>query len=59
MAPPTRMATKLYYGMEHNGRLWTAETNYTATGHLTVLAFDPESGESAELDTRWRNGWWL
>ena len=47
---PTRMATKLYYGMEHNGRLWTAETNYTATGHLTVRAFDPESGESAELD---------
>lgn len=47
---PTRMVTKLYYGMEHNGRLWTAETNYTATGHLTVRAFDPESGESAELD---------
>lgn len=56
---PTRMATKLYYGMEHNGRLWTAETNYTATGHLTVLAFDPESGESAELDipvAEWLDG---
>lgn len=56
---PTRMATKLYYGMEHNGRLWTAETNYTATGHLTVRAFDPESGESAELDipvAEWLDG---
>ncbi len=56
---PTRMATKLYYGMEHNGRLWTAETNYTATGHLTVLAFDPESGEIAELDipvAEWLDG---
>ena len=56
---PTRMASKLYYGMEHNGRLWTAETNYTATGHLTVLAFDPESGESAELDipvAEWLDG---
>lgn len=56
---PTRMATKLYYGMEHNGHLWTAETNYTATGHLTVLAFDPESGESAELDipvAEWLDG---
>ena len=56
---PTRMVTKLYYGMEHNGRLWTAETNYTATGHLTVRAFDPESGESAELDipvAEWLDG---
>lgn len=56
---PTRMATKLYYGMEHNGRLWTAETNYTTTGHLTVRAFDPESGESAELDipvAEWLDG---
>lgn len=56
---PTRMATKLYYGMEHDGRLWTAETNYTATGHLTVRAFDPESGESAELDipvAEWLDG---
>lgn len=56
---PTRVATKLYYGMEHNGRLWTAETNYTATGHLTVRAFDPESGESAELDipvAEWLDG---
>ena len=56
---PTRMATKLYYGMEHNGRLWTAETNYTATGHLTVRAFDPESGKSAELElptAEWLDG---
>lgn len=56
---PTRVATKLYYGMEHNGSLWTAETNYTATGHLTVRAFDPESGESAELDipvAEWLDG---
>ena len=56
---PTRMATKLYYGTEQNGRLWTAETNYTATGHLTVRAFDPESGESAELDipvAEWLDG---
>lgn len=56
---PTRMVTKLYYGTEHNGRLWTAETNYTATGHLTVRAFDPESGESAELDipvAEWLDG---
>lgn len=56
---PTRMVTKLYYGMEHNGRLWTAETNYTATGHLTVRAFDPESGKSAELElptAEWLDG---
>ena len=56
---PTRMATKLYYGMKQDGRLWTAETNYTATGHLTVRAFDPESGESAELDipvAEWLDG---
>lgn len=56
---PTRMATKLYYGMEHNGRLWTAETNYTTTGHLTVRAFDPESGKSAELElptAEWLDG---
>lgn len=57
---PTRMATKLYYGMEHNGRLWTAETNYTATGHhLTVRAIDPESGKSAELElptAEWLDG---
>lgn len=56
---PTRMATKLYYGTEQDGRLWTAETNYTATGHLTVRAFDPESGESAELDipvAEWLDG---
>lgn len=56
---PTRMATKLYYGTEQNGRLWTAETNYTVTGHLTVQAFDPESGESAELDipvAEWLDG---
>lgn len=56
---PTRMVTKLYYGTEQDGRLWTAETNYTATGHLTVRAFDPESGESAELDipvAEWLDG---
>ena len=56
---PTRMVTKLYYGMKQDGRLWTAETNYTATGHLTVRAFDPESGESAELDipvAEWLDG---
>lgn len=57
---PTRMVTKLYYGMEHNGRLWTAETNYTVTGHhLTVRAIDPESGKSAELElptAEWLDG---
>ena len=56
---PTRMATEPYYGTEQNGRLWTAETNYTVTGHLTVRAFDPESGESAELDipvAEWLDG---
>lgn len=56
---PTRMVTKLYYGTEQDGRLWTAETNYTATGHLTVRAFNPESGESAELDipvAEWLDG---
>lgn len=56
---PTRMATELYYGAEQNGRLWAAETNYTVTGHLTVQAFDPESGESAELDipvAEWLDG---
>lgn len=57
---PTRMATKLYYGMEHNGRLWTVETDYTVTGHhLTVRAIDPESGKSAELElptAEWLDG---
>ncbi len=56
---PTRMVTEPYYGMEQNGRLWAAETNYTVTGHLTVRAFDPESGESAELDipvAEWLDG---
>lgn len=57
---PTRMVTKLYYGMEHNGRLWTVETNYTVTGHhLTVRAIDPESGKSAELElptAEWLDG---
>ena len=56
---PTRMVTKLYYGTEQDGRLWAAETNYTVTGHLTVRAFDPESGESAELDipvAEWLDG---
>lgn len=57
---PTRMATKLYYGMKQDGRLWTVETNYTVTGHhLTVRAIDPESGKSAELElptAEWLDG---
>ena len=56
---PTRVVAGLYYGMEQNGRLWAAKTNYTVTGHLTVQAFDPESGESAELDipvAEWLDG---